>query len=313
MPATRRIPRHTQAVSVLLLAGLVVGAAPRSQETPPPTSATAPAPPLALLGLWKGSATLTNDAPSAACRYEGAAEPPAVTVKLSADEGHLRVVLRLDTPGATGSNCPPLRKRYEIADVQVTDSTVAFTDPAGHDWSLGLREGRLVGLVAWKGGGKDEPLAEGFAPPGAAVPLTRLSGEVALARSEPPPGEAGPAPAPAGSSTATDQAKKGTKSHFLPAFLAANVIGLGAFYGIKKATDDTGSGGNATCSPRYCAFGGLSDPCVCTINITSGAPCGLTASGVPFGGFCNDKRLLCQAGLSCNNNVCDDRTGRCPF
>ena len=107
--------------------------------------------------------------------------------------------------------------------------------------------------------------------------------------------------------------KKKTKSHFLPAFLAANVVGFGAFYGIKKATDDTGSGGTATCSPRYCVFGGISDPCVCNINITSGASCGQTTNGVPFGGVCNDKTLPCQATLSCNNGVCDDKLGRCPY
>jgi hypothetical protein len=231
-----------------------------------------------------------------------------MTLKLTAADGHLRAVLRLDAPGATGSTCPPLSKHYEITDPRVTDTTVSFTDPAGHDWSLALREGRLVGLVAWKGGGKDEPLAEGFTPSEGSAPLTRLSGEVSLARSE--NGQAAKA-GPGGGGT--DQTKKGGKSHFLPAFLAANVVGLGAFYGIKKLSDDTGGTGLATCSPRFCLFGGPADPCVCNINITSGAACGVTQSGVAFGGACNDTTLPCQAGLSCNNNICDDRTGRCPF
>jgi len=90
-------------------------------------------------------------------------------------------------------------------------------------------------------------------------------------------------------------------------------VGIGAFYGIKKATDDTSTGGAATCSPRFCVYGGVSDPCVCNIDITSGASCGQTSNGVVFGGVCNDTTLPCQAGLSCNNNVCDDRVGRCPF
>ena len=90
-------------------------------------------------------------------------------------------------------------------------------------------------------------------------------------------------------------------------------MGFGAFYGIKKATDDTATGGTATCSPRLCVYGGVSDPCNCNIELTSGASCGQTTSGVPFGGACNATTLPCQASLSCNNNVCDDRLGRCPF
>ena len=180
---------------------------------------------------------------------------------------------------------------------------MSFIDPAGQEWTLGLREGRLVGLVAWKGGGKDEPLAEGFAPQGSPAPLTRLSGEVSL---DPCRGRrrAGrrPASATPTAGATTDAPKAPAKgSKFWPAFIGANIVGIGAFYGIKKATDDTGGGGTATCSPRYCVYGGVSDPCNCNLNITSGASCGQTTNGVPFGGVCNDTTLPCQANLSCNN------------
>ena len=282
-------------LSLVLVLTLSIGAAPRAQEGAP----------AGVFGSWKGTAALTNDSSPTTCRYEGAAE--SAVLKLQSTDAGPRAIVRLEIPGTPGSDCPPLHKRYEATNVVIAGSAVSFLDPAGHEWSLALREGRLVGLVAWKGGGKDEPLAEGFAPPGAPAPLTRLSGEVALDRAA---GEG------EGSTAAAEPAAKAgakSKSHFLPAFLAANVVGLGAFYGIKKATDDTSSGGTATCSPRYCVYGGISDPCTCNINITSGASCGQTTNGVPFGGVCNDKTLPCQATLSCNNGVCDDKLGRCPY
>ncbi len=292
------VPRTHRAfscfVSLVLASVLSIGAVPRIQEPAPP----------GVFGTWKGTATVTNDSPPTTCRYEGGAE--SAVLKLQSAESGPRAIVRLEIAGTPGSGCPPLRKRYEATNVVISGSAVSFLDPAGHEWNLAVREGRLVGLVAWKGGGKDEPLAESFAPPGVAAPLTRLSGEVALDRSASEEGGSA-----SGTETPAPTAKK--KSHFLPAFLAANVVGLGAFYGIKKATDDTGGGGTATCSPRYCVFGGVSDPCVCNINITSGASCGQTTNGVPFGGVCNDKTLPCQATLSCDNGVCDDKLGRCPF
>jgi hypothetical protein len=276
---------------------------PRAQEAGAPLS-----------GTWKGRAILTNDTPPTACRYEGG--PESAVLELQAGGGAVLAVVRLEIPGTPGSGCPPLRKRYEATNVVATTSAVSFIDPAGHEWHLGLREGRLVGLVAWKGGGKDEVLAEGYAPPGGPPPLTRLSGEVRLERlASSEAGTTGTAPAAEAASAPppSSESKPAKGRPFWPAFIGANVVGLGAFYGIKKATDDTAGGGSATCSPRFCVYGGVSDPCVCNINITSGASCGTTSGGVPFGGSCNDTTLPCQASLSCNNNVCDDKFGRCPF
>jgi hypothetical protein len=278
------------------------------------------------VGTWKGEARLTNDSPPTTCRYEGGEE--SAVIRLLRDEAGLRAIVRLDVPGVTGSGCPPLLKRYEATDVVATESAVSFLDPAGHQWTLGLRDSRLVGLVSWKGGGRDDPLAEGFAPPGGAAPLTRLTGEVALRRSEgegqaAPPAKtaAGPPPPEAtsdepGSTTATEpstEPKKPGKSSFWPAFIGANIVGLGAFYGVKKATDDDSTSGSATCSPRYCVYSGVADPCLCNINIVSGGACGETTNGVPFGGVCSEPNQPCQADLSCNNGICDDRVGRCPF
>jgi hypothetical protein len=295
VPSSRRAV--SRVVSLVLASALSTGATPRTQE----------AAPSGVFGTWKGTATLTNDSSPTTCRYEGAAD--SLVLKLQSADAGPRAIVRLEIAGTAGSGCPPLHKRYEATNVVVTGSAVSFLDPAGHEWHLALREGRLVGLVSWKGGGNDEPLAEGFAPPGGAAPLTRLSGEVSLDRAASEEGGSGTAAGTTNPAAATPK----KKSHFLPAFLAANIVGLGAFYGIKKATDDTGGGGTATCSPRFCVFGGLSDPCVCNINITAGASCGQTTSGVPFGGVCNDTTLPCQATLSCNNGICDDKFGRCPY
>jgi len=285
---------------------MTAGAAPRRQESTAQT----------ITGTWKGVARLTNESPPTTCRYEGGDE--SAVIKLQQEEGDLRAIVRLDIPGVPGSGCPPLLKWYEATNVVVTGSAVAFLDPAGHEWTLALRASKLVGLVAWKGGGRDDALAEGYAPPGGAPPLTRLAGEVSLLREEASAvGEASP-DSPAGAETektpaGAPETPKAGKSRFWPAFLGANIVGLGAFYGIKKATDDDSTSGTATCSPRYCVFSGVADPCVCNINIVSGGACGQTTNGVPFGGVCNDSTLPCQADLSCNNGVCDDRVGRCPF
>jgi hypothetical protein len=282
--------------SIASVALLTAPAAPAGQEAPP-----------SLGGTWKGTLRLSNDSPPTTCRYEGGTE--SAVLKLQGGDADLRVLVRLEAPGTPGSGCPPLRKRYEATNVVVTGAALSFLDPAGHEWAFGLREGRLVGLVAWKGGGQDEALAEGFAPPGGAPPLTRLSGEVRLTRST----EAAEGDTAGGGAAAPGDPPPAKGSKFWPAFIGANVVGLGAFYGIKKATDDTGGGGAATCSPRFCLYGGVSDPCNCNLELTSGASCGETSNGVPFGGACNGTTLPCQATLSCNNNVCDDRLGRCPF
>ncbi len=48
-------------------------------------------------------------------------------------------------------------------------------------------------------------------------------------------------------------------------------------------------------------------------NITSGASCGTTPSGVALLGVCDGTSLPCQSGFSCNRGFCEDRSGACPF
>jgi hypothetical protein len=96
--------------------------------------------------------------------------------------------------------------------------------------------------------------------------------------------------------------------------IGANVVGLGALLAASGALQDESAGtSQLVCSPRQCLIGGPGEPCDCTATITTGAACGQTTSGVPVRGACALPELPCQALLSCNNGVCEDRLGSCPF
>jgi hypothetical protein len=264
--------------------------------------------PTDLTGNWTGTGTFTNDWPSFACVYEGTATT-AVTLELSRDAGKVSGSLAIDIPPPAGSACPALRKRYQIAEAQISESTVSFTDAGGHEWNLALRKQFLKGIVARKeGAGGGEPLAEGFSLPGGPKPLTRLSGEVKLERvAEPAPAEAAALP--------SDKAKKG-QGHVLRnvgIVLVANAVALGALVGVNRVAKSSGSSASVTCSPRTCLPGEPGQQCLCNANVLSGSPCGTTSSGVPLGQTCDGNALPCQSGFSCNASVCEDRNGRCPY
>jgi hypothetical protein len=178
----------------------------------------------------------------------------------------------------------------------------------------------LQGLLAWRQGGADQPLAEGFAGPGGQRPAARLSGEVRLRRGageaatgEPAAGAPGPSPegapaAPAPSIGAGGHAKN------LGIILGANVVGLGLLYGVNELGKGSSESGVVTCSPRVCIVGAtINDPCYCEGNVVSGAPCGTTDGGAPQNAPCDGVGVPCQSGLSCNSGVCQDRDGRCPW
>jgi hypothetical protein len=98
--------------------------------------------------------------------------------------------------------------------------------------------------------------------------------------------------------------------------VGANVIGIGALVGINAiAKDNKAAEGGivANCSPRVCTVGGPGEPCDCNGNIIAGGACGTTTAGQSVNTTCSLPDLPCQANLSCNNAVCEDRFGRCPF
>jgi hypothetical protein len=137
--------------------------------------------------------------------------------------------------------------------------------------------------VAWKGAGTEEAGA------------LRLSGEVRLAK-----GGAG---------------HQGSAFGAVAGILAANVVAIGAFALANKAGKGKDNAApQVSCSPRRCFYISASEPCQCNTTLTSGAVCGTTTSGVGYAGACNvDGALPCQAGLSCNSGLCEDRFGHCPF
>ncbi len=287
------------------------------EPAPPSTLATA-----GLVGGWSGGATLTNDWPGLVCRYESGPEAEAVHLEIDTESGRLRGSVAIDIPAAAGSGCPPLRKRYAIAEVTETGATVAFTDSGGNEWTLASRrQGEVLqGLLAWRAGGPDQPLAEGYAGPEGRAPLARLSGEVKLRRV---PAETAPAPGVATGGTAAGAPQKtslGTHAKHLAIVLAANVVGLGLVYGVNALGKGSTTSGAVTCSPRLCHAGLPNQPCLCDPNQDTGASCGTTTGGVDTQGACDGVSLPCRSGLSCDilqgatGGICEDPRagGRCP-
>jgi hypothetical protein len=132
-----------------------------------------------------------------------------------------------------------------------------------------------------------------------------VSGEVQLRRvAASGPGAAAPTAAPVGA---------GKQAGNIAAIIGANVVGLGLLYGANKLGKGSSETGVITCSPRTCIVGAPNEPCFCEGNVLSGAPCGTTTGGAPLNAPCDGKAVPCEAALSCNSGLCEDRFGRCPY
>ncbi len=275
---------------------------PQPQEPAPPPGPRAPK---GFTGAFEGSAVLTNDDAGQLCRYEGGKEAPDVRLELGAGSS-IAGSIAIDMPAPAGGSCPALRKRYSIPEFVLVGPALSFTDSGGNEWTLSLREGgtSLTGLVAWRQGGAEQPLAEGFSLPGGRRPLARLSGEVRLKKVVPGAAGTAPAVAPAGA---------GKQAGHVVAIIGANVVGLGLLYGANKLGQGSSETGVVTCSPRVCIVGAPNEPCFCEGNVLSGASCGSTQAGAPIGAPCNVPSVPCEAALSCNSGLCEDRFGRCPY
>jgi hypothetical protein len=299
-----------------------------SAQEPAPAAAAAPS----LAGGWNGWAKLTNEWPGLTCRYESGPDAETVHLELNGEAGHLRGSLAIDVPAAAGSGCPALRKRCAIEEVTEAPGTVAFTDSGGNEWTLAVRrQGEVLqGLLAWRAGGPDQPLAEGFTSPDGQRPLSRLSGEVRLRRGavEPEQGRGTPAASAGGgaaaggggAASAPRKTSAGTHLKHLAIVLGANAVGLGLFYGVNRLGKGSSTSGTLTCSPRLCRAGVPGQPCFCDPSQDTGVSCGTTTGGVDLNGACDGKTLLCRSGLSCDilqgasGGVCEDPKagGRCP-
>jgi hypothetical protein len=268
-----------------------------------------------LAGSWEGWATLVNGWPGHPCRYEGHKDETSVRLELSPADGQLTGSVAIDLPPAEGSGCPPLHKRYSISDVVIGEGVVSLTDSGGHEWSLGLqRQGTVLrGMLAWRQGGAEEPLAPGFAFPDGTKPGSRLSGEVRLVRAGAAGEPTGAAGEPTGAAAGAGTTSAGRHIENFGIVLGATAVGLGLLYGVNKLGKGTADQGVVTCSPRWCVVGAPNEPCFCEGNVVSGASCGTTASGAPIGAPCDYPSVPCEALLSCNSNICEDRFGRCPF
>jgi len=307
------------------LAALVLASAlaapPAGLAQEPPSSGPAAPAGASLAGTWEGWAKLTNEWPGLACRYEGSAEATSVRLELSAAGDQLTGSIAIDLAAEPGSGCPPLRKRYAIAETMQGPGTLSFVDSGANEWTLAVRRNATVlqGLLAWRQGGPEQPLAEGFTGPGGQRPAAHLSGEVRLRRgseeaaAEEPAAAAGTAPESAPTAS-TPKIGAGGHAKNLAIILGANVVGIGLLYGVNKLGKGTSQTGVLTCSPRVCIVGPtINDACYCEGNVVSGASCGTTEAGAPLNAPCLVPSEPCQSGLSCNSNVCQDRDGRCPW
>jgi hypothetical protein len=303
--------------ALVLASALAFPPAGLAQEAAEPPSAR-PAP-ASLAGSWEGWAKLTNDWPGLPCRYEGGPEATSVRVELSDADGQLKGSIAIDLPAEAGSGCPPLRKRYAITEAMPGPGTLSFEDSGGNEWTLAVRRNATVlqGMLAWRQGGPEQPLADGFTAPGGQRPPARLSGEVRLRRgTEESAAEETSGAATKGGAAEASKKKLGAGGHAknVAIILGANVVGLGLLYGVNKLGKGTSQSGVLTCSPRTCIVGAtINDPCFCEGNVVSGADCGTTNGGQPLNAPCVVPSQPCQSGLSCNSSVCQDRDGRCPY
>lgn len=310
-------PRRS--IAAALAAVLLLPAGAWAQEPPAPVVPAEAARQTGAAGTWIGWARLTNDWPGAICRYESATDVVAIRLELQTTGPGSRGSVAIDVAAEPGSACPPLRKRFSIGEVRAEGDAVAFTDTGGHEWTLSLRrDGEvLAGALAWQQGGPTEPLAEGFSTPGGQRPLTRLGGEVRLRR-EGAAAEGSEAASDLGEGAAAAEEaklpKKGAGGHVkdVAAVLGANAVALGLLWGANELGQGS-EAGVLTCSPRVCIVGAPNQPCFCEGNVVSGASCGQTTAGAPIGAVCDGVAVPCQASLSCNSGVCEDRFGRCPY
>lgn len=238
-------------------------------------SSAAKAPKDALAGSWSGTAKYTASTGSPACAWAGTYEPPAARLDLQGSGSALTGTVSIDM-AATDESCPALKFSSPISEVAATPSTLAFKDESGRAWNLGLKLGRLQGLVSGSDG----------------------SGEVSFGRLV------------EGAGKSAGGMLGGTLG-----IVGANVVGIGALVGINKIAKDGGDEGGivANCSPRVCTVGGPGEACDCNSPIIAGGQCGQTTAGQSVGAVCDPVNQPCQANLSCNNAVCEDRFGRCPF
>jgi hypothetical protein len=224
-----------------------------------------------------------------------------LTLELRVDGGRLK----LDLPAPSGTSCPAIAVDSALGDLALTESTASFRDADGRQWDLALQAGVLRGLMAGPDGSGELALERRRARRAArAVAVPDAAKSPAPAAGAAPAAEAPAAPAKGGPGL-----KAGTLG-----IIGANILGLGALVGINAAVQDDSAGTSTLiCSPRQCIIGGPGEPCDCTSTITTGQACGDTTSGVPIGAACALPDRPCQALLSCNNGVCEDRLGSCPF
>ena len=247
-------------------------------------------------------------------------------LELAAGTGSLQGSVAIDLPAEQGSGCPPLRKRYTIAEVAEGPGTRVLHGLGRQRVDASRCGGAAPSCRAFSRGGRAGPSSRSprasRAPTGCAR-LTRLAGEVRLRRGEATAdaeeavaasGRAAPAAGSAGAA-ASEPAGAGRHVGHFALILGANVVGLGLLYGVNKVGE-----GQRHERGRHLLAPGLHrrrhDQRALLLRGEHRVRRLLRDDGVrrtPERAVRRQDAVPCQSGLSCNSGVCQDRDGRCPY
>ena len=178
----------------------------------------------------------------------------------------------------------------------------------------------LQGLLAWRPGGREEPLAEGFTSPDGQRPTTRLNGEVRLQRG----GEEAQPAAPAAAAPAV--AAEGAAAPAPHAGVGRHVGQPGsrhrrqrrrarpALRGEQARPGQLGVRGGDVLAARVHRGGHRQRPVLLRGQRRVRGVVRHDGRGRPAAARrATADRCPAEAALSCNSGICEDRFGRCPY
>ena len=269
-------------------------------------------------GLGEAHERLARPAPVATSGGRGRALRAARAAP--AERRALRGSVAIDLPAAPGSGCPPLRKRYTIAEVRMAPGN-ACVHRLGRQRVDARRCAAaarvLQGLLAWQQGGTRPAARRGLRAPGRRPADGAPDRRGAPARD--PAAAGGDAARRRGAAAARARGRaEGRRGHARratsPTMLGANVVGLGAALRREQAREGQHLGRRPhLLAARLHRRARRTSRASARGNVVSGASCGSTTGGVADRRAVRRHHPPCQASLSCNSNVCEDRFGRCPY
>ncbi len=308
----------------VLVALALAGALARARDEAV-AQAAGRAAPAGAAGSWVGWARLTNDGAGSAVPLRRGRRPPQVRLELARRE--------LARRGRSRSTCP---RRAGLGLPRAAQALLDRRGRARGPRAVLHRLGRqrvdavaarggavLQGLLAWRQGGARAAARRGLLAPrrAAAARAPERRGAACGAarrrrtrrnRRQSRPGRAGGRECRGG---AVQPAGEGRHAGHLALILGANVVGLGP--ALRRQQAGQGQLRERASSParRASASSGPRSTSPASAKATSSRapPAGPTESGAPQNAPCDGNGVPCEASLSCNSGLCEDRVGRCPY